>query len=146
MKLVDLASVDQVATTAARQMNRRKFLRRAGAGALGFSMATALLGASRPKIARARGTQSSPCGPSPICPANWCDPVNCLGAAQCARRTYNSFTCTSSYSNSWVEDYRSTGGCYWHCSDCCCQYHTTGTICTNCTGRRACICRYLIAC
>lgn len=143
------SAVDRLVASAAEGMNRRRFLRRVGGGALGFSMAAALAGATKPSIARAVGSQGSPCGPSPICPSYRCDPVNCLGSQNCARRgPYGSSTpynCTSSYSNSWVEDYRPTGGSYWHCADCCCTGLSSGTVCPNCTGRRACICRFKIA-
>jgi hypothetical protein len=137
------AILDQAAIRAAQGVTRRRLFKRAGAGALALALGTTL-GKRVTPAALAKGTSTSPCGPSPICPSSFCSGGNCLGSAGCARRYYNTFTCTSSNVNCWAEDYCSLGRGYWTCCDCCCT-GGTGSTCTNCTGRRACICRQQIS-
>jgi hypothetical protein len=132
---------DRVVTRAARGMNRRRFFRNAGAGALGLTLGSRLvMRGAEPAIAH--GSPSHPCGPSPLCPSGRCFDGNCSNAAG---RYYATYTChPNALGGCWREDYRGTGQGYWQCCDCC-ALDGSGSACSGCSPRRACICRKRLA-
>lgn len=118
---------------------RRSFLRRAGATALGASLAYGLGDAP---AARATGSANHPCGPSPYCNADRCFNGQCSNAAG---RHYSTYSCWSNHlGGCWDEDYRSLGKGLWQCCDCCSFDNLSGAhkCSPNCdsTPRWACIC------
>lgn len=136
---------DGLALRAARTVTRRRFLRNAGAGALGFALSTTFVG-MRVTDAFAHGTAKHPCGPSPRCKSSQCRSGQCYVATPRSneRRVYNHWTCNANpkRNNCWSENY-GTGNIH-SCCDCC----MAGGHGHRCHGRacyaphlRACICR-----
>jgi hypothetical protein len=133
---------DSLAHGAASLTTRRRFLRRLGAAGLGLSLA-GVMGGIRPRPAFAHGTRHHPCGPSPLCHSNQCSSGLCNHNNGCKNRKYATFRCTSSTAMCWGEDYRSQGGGWYQCCDCCCKT-AKGDRChgSKCGyPKYACICR-----
>ncbi len=132
---------DRVVRSAARGVTRRRFMRNAGAGALGLSLAAALGDLKLGRSAYAVGTSRRPCGPSPLCPSKRCYGGQCSNAPG---RVYNSYRCRPRRGGGcWTEDYRHVGRGRWRCCDCC-AVDGGGARCSSCGDnrrRRACICR-----
>jgi hypothetical protein len=123
----------------AQQTSRRVFLRRTLTGAFAFGASAALANLTKPAYADAL------CGPqltSPYCTSGKCSSSrqDCSSGAGCRRRRYGSLTACVGWTtaNCWVNRYQDTR---WLCCDCCCP-GGSGRVCTGCTGRRACVCRF----
>jgi hypothetical protein len=148
-------STDALVIRAAESITRRKFLRRVGTFALSVALSGALIGTEFAREARATGTCSDPCGPSPKCGDPNCSGPNnqCSlgGPANCKRRGYSQGDCDSdNVDNTWSETWclaqdcdRCTGK--FQCHDCCCpDAPTSAGPCTSCAGTETkwkCICR-----
>jgi hypothetical protein len=136
-----------------RPMNRRAFLDRVGKAAFLLTFSGVLWATRTSEVARATGTCPSPCGPSPICIADYCDYVGdyCKSSAGSLARRYGKSYCSSD-NNKWVENYCNEVGCVFAgktvtCADCCAPTGAGGD-CTgsSCSDKKKCICRKSFAC
>ena len=124
----------------AQRTSRRVFLRRTLTAAFAFGTTAAM--SSLTSTAHADAL----CGPglvSPYCAGTQCDALkqDCRSSASCRRRKYSTFTCASwSTANCWTWRYQDTR---WLCCDCCCP-GGNGHVCSGCTTKRACTCRFRI--
>ncbi len=138
------AFADALTGRAAVVVTRRRLLRNAGAATVGVAVGSRILGWGTPG-ARAAGTPSSPCGPSPLCPGSNCFNGQC---SNCAGRIYDTFTCNpGNPGGCWIENYCGNTGKY-QCCDCCC-FNGGGNKCGTCgdsNSRYACVCRKQLAC
>ena len=126
-------------------ITRRRLLRNTGGAAVGVALGSRFLTWGTPP-ARANGTPSSPCGPSPLCPGGNCWNGQC---SNCAGRVYNTYTCNPNQPGGcWNENYCGTSQGKWQCCDCCC-FNGGGPKCSSCgdsNSRYACICRKSLGC
>jgi hypothetical protein len=124
----------------AQRTSRRVFLRRTLTAAFAFSTTAAMSNLTGTAYADAV------CGPqrvSPYCAGGQCSSSrqDCSSGAGCRRRKYATNTCGSwSDNNCWVNRYQDTR---WLCCDCCCP-GGSGSRCSGCSTKRACVCRFRI--
>ena len=144
----------RVADSAAREINRRTFFRRAGEGGLAVGLAmTGLLWNVRQASAYAHiyntcdplgDPPPGPCGNSGLCEPSLCTNGNCSNSDR--RRDWADVTCDSGTgtSNCWQENCCNNNDWNSHirCCDCCTRTGQ-GPICTTCLGGtgRSCNCR-----
>jgi hypothetical protein len=123
---------------AARELTRRRLLRRSGEAVLGGTLAAAFVGArTQPSLAQGQ----TACPTVAICNSTRCYPDGtCHNTARTKPAGYLQFNCI--YSGGPTQCWTEQHGCFWVCCDCCVDYNTGSGVCQNCGAfYYACVCR-----